>query len=565
MARGNNIKGIVIEIGADTKPLEKALEGVKKKSNDIQDELRQVDRLLKLDPKNTTLLEQKQKLLAEAVSNTSDKLETLKDAERQVQAQFAKGEIGEEQYRAVQREVLATKQNLESLEKQLKETNSKWKDTGTNLDKAGSKMKDIGGKMTATVTAPIVGGAIAAVEGTKELRQELAKLENNAETAGANIDVTKNALRDLNAISDDSGANVEALSNMLQAGFKDSNLSNLVNELSGAVLKFPDTLKIEGLADGLQETLATGAAVGPFSELLERMGVDLDVFNEGLANASKTGQEHNYVLQELSKLGLADVNESYRKNNEEMIKSANAQNDLKNSTAELGEKLEPILTKATELVVKLLDGFNNLSPGTQTFIGIVIALLAALGPVLMIIGQMSVGIGALITTFGAGGAAAGVLGTAFTFLTGPIGIAIAIIGGLIGIGVALYKNWDTIKEKAGALKEKLKDMFNFEWKLPKIKLPHFNIQGQFSLNPPSIPSFGVEWYDKGGIFNSPSIIGVGEKRPEFVGALDDLRYLIRDELNKQGDSNYNIVVNNPKPEPTSDSVRKTLLKHSYGI
>lgn len=559
------IKGIVIEIGADTKPLEKALEGVNAKAKDIQSELRQVDRLLKLDPKNTTLVEQKQKLLAEAVSNTGNKLEALKDAERQVQAQFAKGEIGEDQYRAIQREVLSTKQNLESLEKQLKETNNKWKDMAGNLDKAGSKMKDIGGNMTAKVTAPIVGGAIAAVEGTKELRQELAKLENNAEQAGANIDITKNALRDLNAISDDSGANVEALSNMMQAGFKDTNLSTLVNELSGAVLKFPDTLKIEGLADGLQETLATGATVGPFSELLERMGVDLDVFNEGLATASKTGQEHNYVLQELSKLGLADVNESYRENNKEMIDAANAQNDLKNSTAELGKKLEPLLTIVVDIVAKLLDGFNNLSPGTQTFIGVLIALLASIGPVLMIIGQMSVGLGALITIFGAGGAAAGILGTAMTVLTGPVGIAIAIIGGLIGIGVALYKNWDLIKEKAGALKEKLKNLFDFKWNLPKIKLPHFNIQGQFSLNPPSIPSFGVDWYDKGGIFNSPSVIGVGEKRPEFVGALDDLRYLIRDELVKQGDSNYNITVNNPKPELASDSVRKTLLKHSYGI
>jgi len=111
------IKGITIEIGGNTQPLNKALEDVNKKSRDLQSELRQVDRLLKLDPKNTELMSQKQKLLAEAVANTKDKLNTLKEAERQVQEQFKRGEVAEEQYRLIQREVIATEQNLKSLEK----------------------------------------------------------------------------------------------------------------------------------------------------------------------------------------------------------------------------------------------------------------------------------------------------------------------------------------------------------------------------------------------------------------------------------------------------------------
>ena len=68
--------------------------------------------------------------------------------------------------------------------------------------------------------------------------------------------------------------------------------------------------------------------------------------------------------------------------------------------------------------------------------------------------------------------------------------------------------------------DKLKSFFNFDWSLPRIKLPHFNISGSFSLNPPRIPSFSVDWYARGGVFNSPSIIGVGEAGQEAVMPLE---------------------------------------------
>lgn len=561
----NKIAGLTIEIGGETTGLNKALSGVNKQSKDLQSELRQVERLIKLDPKNTELLAQKQKLLSESVDTTSKKLETLKEAERQAQEQFKKGDIAEDQYRAIQREVIKTKQSLEKLEGQLKETNNKWKSMGDSLNKTGKKMKDVGGSMSAKVTAPIVAGAAIAVEGTREFRQELAKLETNAEQAGANIDITKQALKDLNVVSQDGGANVEALSNFLQAGFTDQNLADVVNELSGAVIKFPDTLKIEGLADGLQETLATGEAIGPFAELLERMGVNLDTFNEGLAKATENGEQQNFVLQELSKLGLAEVNEAYRKNNEEMVNSANAQYDLTEATAELGEKLEPILTTITQITADLLDKFNKLSPTTQKVIGFILALAAAIGPLLIVLGSAVSIVGTLTT-------AAGAMGVSIAAIAGPIAIAIAAITAIIAIGVTLYRNWDDIKAKARELSsyvsnkfsemktntvnkfneikngitdkindardavkraiEKMKSFFDFKWELPKIKLPHFKIKGEFSLNPPSVPKLGVDWYDKGGVFKKPGIIGVAEKRPEFVGALDDLRYLIADELRK---------------------------------
>lgn len=114
-----SLKGITIDIGGNTEPLEKSLSSVNKTSRSLQVELRQVEKLLKLDPTNTELLAQKQNLLADSISATSEKLEALKAAEAQVQAQFERGEIAEEQYRAFQREIIKTENELNNMKSAL--------------------------------------------------------------------------------------------------------------------------------------------------------------------------------------------------------------------------------------------------------------------------------------------------------------------------------------------------------------------------------------------------------------------------------------------------------------
>ena len=104
----NKIKGLTIAINGETTGLDKALSGVNKKSKDLQGELKEVERLLKLDPGNTELLGQKQKLLSDSIANTKKKLDTLKTSAQQAQEQLERGEISEEQFRALQREVVKT-------------------------------------------------------------------------------------------------------------------------------------------------------------------------------------------------------------------------------------------------------------------------------------------------------------------------------------------------------------------------------------------------------------------------------------------------------------------------
>lgn len=129
MAR-SKIAGITIEIGGDTTKLDKAMQGANKTVRTTQTELREVNKLLKLDPKNTELLAQKQELLSKAVAGTSEKLDILKEAEKQVQKQFERGEVSEEQYRALQREIIKVSNDLDAAEKEAKETAQALKDVG---------------------------------------------------------------------------------------------------------------------------------------------------------------------------------------------------------------------------------------------------------------------------------------------------------------------------------------------------------------------------------------------------------------------------------------------------
>lgn len=136
------IKGINVVIGAETSGLGKALADVNKKSRDIQSELKQVEKLLKFDPGNTELLAQKQKLLASSVSNTQEKLSRLRQVQEQVNQQFARGDITEGQYRAFQREVAKTEQELQNLNNRLEDTTRVIGEQGRQVSKLGQDYKE---------------------------------------------------------------------------------------------------------------------------------------------------------------------------------------------------------------------------------------------------------------------------------------------------------------------------------------------------------------------------------------------------------------------------------------
>ena len=139
MAGSSRIKGITIEIDGETTGLQKALSNITKESIDIQKELKDVDKLLKFDPGNTEALAQKQKLLAQQLEITSQKLKSLKDAQEQVEKQFQSGDIGEKEYRSFRREIEYTEGSIDKLKQSLAKI-----DDGNQVDKLKKDMKELG-------------------------------------------------------------------------------------------------------------------------------------------------------------------------------------------------------------------------------------------------------------------------------------------------------------------------------------------------------------------------------------------------------------------------------------
>lgn len=338
------------------------------------------------------------------------------------------------------------------------------------LDKAKKDFKSLGDdiKNSFKTTATVIGGVTAAMVGleqaTREYRTDLSRLETNTKVAGKNFDDMKESLFGLVALTDETDSSVEALSNLLQTGFTQTGMEKALESLKGAVISFPDTLKIEGLADGLQETLATGEAIGPFSELLERMGINLDVFNEGLAESIKNGEQENFILQTLAETGLAEVNAEYEKNNEGLLKIKESQIQFTDALAELGNVLSPIIGEiisyGTEIVKAVSDAITKFQEYEDviTLFGIAIGTVTALVIAYKVQQALATaGLTAWQAVTLLATTATTALGAAFTFLTSPISLIILAIGAVIAIGYLLVKNWDTIKETATKVFGYIKD------------------------------------------------------------------------------------------------------------
>ena len=357
MAKGKTIKGLTVEIGGDTTKLGKALEDVNKKSYSLSSELQEVNKLLKFNPGNAELLSQKQKLLSEAVETTAEKLKTLKEAEKQVQKQFERGEVSEEQVRALKREIIETESKLKHYQTEAEKASNTTEDLGEAL---GSVAKAGAAALVAGVGAA-VGALVASAEASREYRTEMGKLKTAFTTAGHSSEAAKATYQELQGVLGETDQAVEAANHLAQLTSNEQDLQKWTNICTGVYATFGASLPIEGLTEAANETAKVGKVTGSLADALNWAGVSEDEFNESL-EACTTEQERQALITETLNGLYTEAAAKYRETNAEVIRANEANEAWAASVGEVGAAIEPVISDVKLLGASLL---SELVPGVQ--------------------------------------------------------------------------------------------------------------------------------------------------------------------------------------------------------
>ena len=375
------IKGLTVEIGGDTTKLGKALADVESKTKGLTDELGEINRLLKFNPGNTELLAQKQKLLGGIVENTAEKLEKLKEAEKQVQKQFENGEVSEEQVRALRREIVQTESKLEKYKEEVEATKKESSKFGqategaktamASLGSAAATVAKVGLQAAAAATTAVVGGLVAAAEASREYRAEMGKLDASFTSSGHSSDTATAAFKALYGVIGETDQSVEAAQQIALLAESEKDVAEWSELAAGVVGKFGDALQPETFFEAANETIKLGEATGAYTQMLEGVGMNVDEFNTGLANCTTEAEKQKYML-EVTQTALGSASAAYREANAEIIRSNEATEAWNSVLADVGGPVDSIITDVKLLGASMLTDFiPGINQATEAFRGVI--------------------------------------------------------------------------------------------------------------------------------------------------------------------------------------------------
>lgn len=453
MASGN-IKGITIEIGGDTTGLDKALRGVNSTIKDTQNELKQVDKALKLDPGNTELLEQKQRKLADAVQATSEKLNTLKDAQQQAQDQLERGEISQAQYDALTREIVKT-------EAALKDAKDAQDSFNVSIEKAKAKMEAVGdaAKAVQDKTKKLSGIGAGVVGALGGLALKSAASADELSTLSQQTGISTDELQKMQyaselvdvSVSDMTGAMAKMKKQMatsageekftaLGIAFRDAS-----GELRGADEVFYEALT--ALSQIENETERDLAAMDLFGKSADSLAGIIDDGGEALRAYGDEAANLGLIMDEETLGSLNAVNDELDK------LKAQASAELAKTGAAALEALTPVLEIVIEKLSALFEWLGNLDGETMQTILTIAAIVAAISPVAGLISGIAGAINGVLALVPAITTA---METVQIATLGPIALIVAAV---IALGVLIATHWDQIKAVLEAAWAKVKEVF----------------------------------------------------------------------------------------------------------
>ena len=640
----DRIKGITIEIGGDTTKLQTALKDVDKQLKTTQSTLKDVNKLLKLDPGNTELLTQKQKNLEAAIDGTKKRLEQLRAAQGDVAE-------GTPEWDNLQREIIATEQQLKGLENEYKNFGTvaaqKVAAVGQSMEKLGGKVESVGRALQPLSTA--AAGALTAIGG---IAYKSVSAADELNTLSNQTGISTDELQKMQYAADLVDVSVEDITGALRKMKPKMQEGNKTFEKLGVSVTNADG-SLRSATDVFYDSIA---ALSQISNETERDQIAMELFGRGADSLAGIIDDGGAALkaygQEAEELGLIlsqDTIDSLNSVNDTVDKTkARVGASLAQFGATAATALAPVLDKVVGVIDKVTEKLRNLTPEQTETIMKTLGIVAAIAPVLIAGGKLIKGVGTALTL--APKIVSGVKLVAGFLNPGTLGITL-VVAAVAGLALVIYKNWDKIKEwttnLVASIKEKwetlkinvtttvnnikaavtttwenvrstvsmtveniragvtnawanirngvvnavsglrssvvsiwdsmrasvnsvidsirgkidtfknkfnelkstvsnvvsnIKNAFNFSWSLPKIKLPHFRVNGgkwPYGLGGEGyLPSISVSWYKKAYdnpvLFKSPTVLqtptgykGFGDGHgAEIVMGLNKLRELI---------------------------------------
>ena len=473
-----NIKGIIVEIGGDTSGLHKALSKVNSATSSLSKELRGVNSLLKLDPSGTELVAQKQTILKKSIEETSEKLKLLKETQQRADEAIANGtKVSDENYRSLQREIVNTENKL----KQLKVEASNWTSVSKTLNNISSKMKSVGSAVTSAgkkflgLTATIGAGIGYGVNYNAQLQKYETALKTLTGSAKEAEKIMNQIKEDAKTTPFDVAGLTQANQLLISTGLSGEESRETILALGNAIAATGGgNEELSRMAVNLQQIKNVGKAAAVDIKQFAYAGIDiyglladyLGVTKEEAASMTVTWEDLNGALINASKEGgkyfgaMAEQSETFNG------AFSNAMDSFNQSAGSLTESLMPTITKIIQKITEWMNKFNELDQGTKDIILKITLLVAAIGPILIILGKLisagGVVFGVLSKISGAiagVSAGTGTLSSVLTVLTGPVGIVIAAVTALIGVFTYLYNTNEQFRIKAQETWNNLVNLF----------------------------------------------------------------------------------------------------------
>jgi phage-related minor tail protein len=439
----NNIKGITIEIGGDTGPLSTALKGVNKTAGDLQSELKEVNKQLKFDPKNTDLLKQKEDLLKQSTQALEEKQKTLKTAVEQAHTAFGKGDLGADKVRAVEREYEKVTSQLKDTKTQLNEVESH---VGTFSEKVKAKFSTIKDSIKSAFSAEHVKAALGAI-GVAAGTFLKSSIDEAGEAEKANADLAQT----LQSTGGAAGMTMESLEKLSQSMAENTTFSDdavksgesmlltftnigqdVFPQATAAVLDFAQKMG----TDPKEAALTLGKALNDPADGLSKLTRSGVTFTDqqkeqikAMQTAGDTAGAQKLMLDELNKefggqaAAAADTYEGKQK------QMANTMTEIKET---IGSALMPMLASLLKTVTPIIQAVAKFVTDHPKVTAGILAVIAVIGT---LVGGLS-----LLTTV------TGAFGIAMDGLLGPIALVVAAIAAVAAGAALVIKNWGPISD-----------------------------------------------------------------------------------------------------------------------